>query len=117
MDISPNLPPSSSCTAEAEFGDGCLGMGSSMARRSIRRIIVISPRSGHAFSTERGDVCYRRRPCAAMSSVATGSELRQTCPDGRRVLTIGRPTKAVLVNQVVEDDATRGYTQAKQPCG
>src|SRR5512132_2705946 len=39
VDISPNLPPSSSCTAEAPTGSGSDGGGSSVCRRSMRRIM------------------------------------------------------------------------------
>jgi hypothetical protein len=42
VDISPNFPPSSSCTAAAEFGDGFRGRGRSMAIWS-KRVIMAAP--------------------------------------------------------------------------
>ncbi|MEJ7862294.1 MAG: hypothetical protein WKF90_11755 [Pyrinomonadaceae bacterium] len=42
MDISPNLPPSSSWTAAASFADGFFGRGKSTAILSKREIIFFS---------------------------------------------------------------------------
>src|SRR5918912_614755 len=42
VDISPNLPPISSCTAAAPSGSGSDGGGSSVPHRSRRRIIATS---------------------------------------------------------------------------
>src|SRR5688572_1751691 len=42
VDISPNLPPSSSWTAAAEFGEGLFGCGRSSASLS-NRVIIAAP--------------------------------------------------------------------------
>src|SRR5688500_4432017 len=42
VDISPNFPPRSSCTAAAEFGEGLFGCGRSSASLS-KRVIIVAP--------------------------------------------------------------------------
>src|SRR5687768_16397296 len=42
VDISPNLPPSNSCTAAAEFGEGFRGRGSSSWSLSKRVIMCVT---------------------------------------------------------------------------
>ena len=63
VDISPNLPPSSSCTAAAPTGSGSDGGGSSACRRSMRRIMW-SPRSfGRRGCGGEGEGLDDRSPC------------------------------------------------------
>ena len=46
VDISPNFPPRSSCTAEAPIGSGSDGGGSSACSRSMRMITWVNLRLG-----------------------------------------------------------------------
>ena len=50
VDISPNLPPSSSCTAAALLGDGLLGVGSAIGSPPTFKIIRIAVKVLGCFS-------------------------------------------------------------------
>src|SRR3954451_9708495 len=95
VDISPNFPPSSSCTADAPCGSGSDGGGISVCSRSIRRIM----RGPLDWTVSNQG--YRAYPAGNLKSAnpAGASALRRDAPQvphEQQVLQMGRDRGQVL---------------------
>src|SRR6185436_16167129 len=111
VDISPNLPPRSSCTAAAPTGSGSDGGGSSVSSRSMRMIIVSPSMDGgrRAQDTFIAPVTGDARPALARRPIGGPRDTRDVShPPGDETL-----PRADLAHPVTQ----RGVYAIRTPLG